>query len=43
MNKLNIIIVSERTMTQNMAGCGKYHQQLCGARECSFAGNVKEG
>ena len=42
MNKLNVIIVSERTMIQNMGGCGKNHPQLCGARDCSYNGGSRE-
>ena len=42
MDKLNIVIVSEKIVTQNMAGCGKNHPQLCGARDCSFTGGSRE-
>lgn len=43
MEKLKMIIVSENTVTNEMGGCGRNHPQMCGARECSFTGNVKEG
>lgn len=42
MNKLNIVIVSEKIVTQNMAGCGRNQPQLCGLKECSFNGTSRD-
>lgn len=42
MNKLNIIVVSERIVTQNMGGCGRNNPQMCGARDCSYNGGSRE-
>lgn len=42
MNKLNIIVVSEKIVTQNMGGCGRNMPQLCGSKDCSFNGTSRD-
>ena len=42
MKKLKITVVSEQAAVRNMAGCGKNHPQLCGAKDCSFNGVSRE-
>lgn len=34
MKKLKITVVSEKTLTTNMAGCGRNNFNFCGARMC---------
>ncbi len=36
MSKLKIVVVPERVVTSNMAGCGKNNPELCGIKSCSF-------
>lgn len=38
MDKLKVVVVSEAVVTNNMAGCGRNNDSLCGTRECSFNG-----
>lgn len=42
MDKLNIIIVKEATVTPTMGGCGKHNEQLCGLKQCSFNGTSRD-
>jgi|GEM_PF-5919936 len=36
MEKLSIVIVSEKVAVMNMGGCGRNNPALCGTKECSF-------
>ena len=42
MNKLKVVIASEKAVTSNMAGCGRNNPSLCGTKECSFNGTSRE-
>ena len=41
-DKLKVVVVSEASVTNNMAGCGRNIPALCGTRECSFNGGNKD-
>lgn len=36
MEKLKVVVVSEKTFIKSMAGCGRNNMELCGARNCGF-------
>lgn len=44
MEKLNIIVVPEKVFeVEAMAAhCGKFNEQLCGMKQCSFNGTAKD-
>ena len=42
MKKLKVVVISEKVIMANMAGCGRNHPQVCGARDCSFNGGSRE-
>ena len=42
MDKLKVVIMPEKTATVSMAHCGKYSEQLCGLKECSWNGAARD-
>lgn len=35
MEKLKIVVVSEKSIAVSMAGCGRNWSNLCGSRDCT--------
>ena len=42
MKKLQVIVVDEANAVMGMAHCGRFSEQLCGIKACSFNGTARD-